>query len=105
MSARPRATSWRWPRDSQRQGLGTDLPQHRQRALAHVALGDQPAARLAAQEDVGDDVEVVAQPVVLPQHLDTGLAHLVGGRGQRRTVEPDLALLRLEDAGEAGHQR
>ena len=57
------------------------------------------------QEDVGDDVEVVAEPVVLPQHLDPGLAHLIGRRGQRRPVESDLALLGLEDAGDAGHER
>ena len=92
-------------RPVQRQRLGPHPPQDRRGVLAHLALGDHPATRLAAQEHVGDDVEVVAQPVVLPQHLDPGLAHLIGRRGQRRAVEPDLALLGLEDAGDAGHQR
>ncbi len=89
----------------QGQAVRAHPAQYGRSALAHVALGDHPAAALPAQVDVGHHVEVVAQPVVLPQHLEAGPAHLVGGGGQRHAVQADVALLRLQDAGQARHQR
>ena len=79
-SARPRATSCFWPRERARavrsrgSALGTDPLEDAGGVVTAVALGEQQPV-LAAEHDVGGDVEVVADAVVLPQHLDARPAH------------------------------
>jgi hypothetical protein len=67
---------------------------------------DAAAARLAAEDDVLEDREVLGQHEVLVDHADAGGDR--GGRGaepRRLPAEEDLALVRLVHAVEGLHER
>ena len=96
------ATVWRWPPDSEAIGSRTDgnagreLVQQRPGPDLHRDLVEGVGAELASEENVGDDVEVLAEGQVLEHRRDAhgqrlarareghGLAeerHRAGGRG------------------------
>ena len=108
--ARPRATSCFWPRESvragpmEREAVGADPAQDRCRRVAVATLAEQPPL-LAAEHDVGGHVEVVAHAVVLPQHLDPGSADQLRGRRHPHAVEAHLAVVGLDDPGDAPDER
>ena len=110
--ARAMATSWRCPRESTRTGRSSGRWSQPDPAQGRGGLGvtlpplGQSSRPLAAEDDVGDDVEVVAEPVVLPDDLDAGLrGPAVGVAGSGPAVEGDGAGIGIEDPGEAGDER
>jgi hypothetical protein len=88
--ARAIATAWRWPPESARTGwsrrrISMSSVSMVRSAAARIAArsmrGRKPsqrAARLAAEEDVGADVEIVGQRQVLVDRLDAAVAGLRG---------------------------
>jgi hypothetical protein len=64
-----------------------------------------PPAQLAAQEEVGDRVEVVAEREVLPHDRDALLLHLCGRGTEGPATDVDRARIRFDGAGDALHER
>ena len=75
------------------------------RRPVEAAVGEHHPARLAAEQHVGRDVQVLAQGQVLPDH-----GHALPGRGGRVRGDPaagdvDLTLAGGDVPGDAAHQR
>ena len=111
-SERAIATVWRWPPDSEAIGLahardaGREFVQQRPGADLHRHLVELPGLQLLAEEEVGDDVEVLAEREILEDGGDAERER-VGRAGQRHRLaaEVDRAGGRLVHAGEHLDQR
>ena len=112
-SARPIATVWRWPPDSALMSTCVDGMREPRSASSRAAsscmrlqVEHAEAARLAAEEEVARDIEIVAERQVLVDHLDAGGARIPRRReGRAPAVDQDLAAVGLLRAGEDLHQR
>ena len=116
--ARPMATAWRWPPEKAATGASRRMTWKSScaivslRRLRHrLAVDDRQEAeqllhRLAAEEDVGADRQIVGQRQVLVDRLDAVVAGLLR-RGERDAlaVERDVALVIVEHAGDRLDQR
>ena len=75
-------------------------------SICHVALAGPLEQLLAAEEEVGDDVEVVREREILVHGGDAELRRVLGGaNGDRDPVHRDLTVVGRVDAGDDLHQR
>ena len=108
--ARATATSWRWPPDrdrTERSGSCSGTPSCPRMAAAsraHLDVGQQLAAALAAEHHVGGDIKVVAQRQVLPDHRDALALGALRVRRDRPAVQRDHARGRGDVPGDAADQ-
>ena len=92
-TGRCRSVGARCSRVEERGGLRQHVP----------VVQDQPVAQLVAEEQVGDDAEVVAQREVLPDHGDALIARAERVRGERTAGDLDGAPVGLIGARDALH--
>ena len=114
--ARATATSWRWPPDKRaddavRLEVGAELAHDLARRLLHrrpveeLERAEAPPP-LAAEKDIGGNIEIAAEREVLVDHLDAGGAGIE--RAAEATSRPSKRMVpvgRRVEAGQDFHQR